>query len=393
MNIYSIVFCIIFLRISCNAQTNELETPKINFQVNYNVIHKNDADSKKILNKWESFLNRNHLADFQDTENLSYWITTDLFPVPNRFLAYLGDLKEYAALSQVTVIALYPVAQDTYALKTMITYNNKIHKKVQLDNIITVYAIKINQEFKFMSAPQWYATQWNTKKTGKIQYFFEKSYSFNETNGLKMDSFNNVIAKKFGLMPLHLKYFVAKNVVEIYNIGGYDFTPEQFTYHIYGGFMEPVQKVIFSGNATEYYPHEVVHQYVHEFTYKNGYRCHQWFDEGIATFFGGSRGYPLEWHLGKLKTYLVQHPQEHLDDISQLFTIPNGEYITDYAYVIGGLICKKIYEMEGMNGLFELLKAGSSDADFYKIIEKKFNVKKENFGAFVHAELKTIKKI
>ncbi|MEN9613597.1 MAG: hypothetical protein RLZZ628_4411 [Bacteroidota bacterium] len=388
MKFYTLILIILYSFLACEAQQKDLASAKINFQVNYNVIHKEDVNSKKILLKWEAFLNQDHLSDFQDVENLSYWITTDLFPAPNRFLAYLGDLKEYAALSQVTVIALYPVAQDTYALKTMITYNNKTHKKLQLDNIVTIYAVKVNQEFKFMSAPQWYATQWNTKKIGKIQYFFEKSYSFNETNGLKMDSFNSAIAKKFGLVPLHLKYFVAKNGVEIYNVGGYDFTPEQFTYHIYGGFMEPVQKVIFSGNATEYYPHEVVHQYVHEFTYQNDYSCHQWFNEGIATFFGGSRGYSLEWHLGKLKAYLEQHPEASIHDISQLFTVPNGEYITDYAYVIGGLICKKIYEKEGMDGLFELLKAGSSDTDFYKMIEKKFNVKKENFGAFIRTELK-----
>jgi hypothetical protein len=388
MKIYTLFLITIFPFLACKAQQKDLEATKINFQVNYNVIHKEDVNSKKILEKWELFLNRNHLSDFQDTENLSYWATTDLFPVPNRFLAYLGDLKEYAALSQVTVIALYPVAQDTFALKTMFTYVTKAEKKIQLDNIMTIYIVKHKNEFKFMCSPQWYTTQWNTKSVGQIRYFFEKSHPFNEKKALLLDSFNTAIAKHFRSRPLSVKYFVGKNALETAMIAGYDFLPEQYTYSIYGGFAEPVQKVVFSGNATEYYPHELVHLYVHEFVYKNKYTCHLWFNEGMATFFGGSRGYPLEWHLGKLKTYLEQHQEASIHDISQLFTVPNGEYMTDYAYVIGGLICKKIYEKEGMDGLFELLKAGSSDADFYKIIEKKFNVTKENFGTFIRAELK-----
>ena len=71
-------------------------------------------------------------------------------------------------------------------------------------------------------------------------------------------------------------------------------------------------------------------------------------------------------------------------------TVPNGKYMTEYNYAIGGLICKLIYEKKGINGLFELLKSGSTDADFYKVIENNFNIKKQDFGAFIRAELKKI---
>ena len=123
---------------------------------------------------------------------------------------------------------------------------------------------------------------------------------------------------------------------------------------------------------------------------KNGFYYHSWFDEGIATLFGGSRGYPLEWHLAKLKTYLEQNPQETLPDIAKLSTIPNGEFMTEYNYAIGGLICKRIYKLNGMNGLLDLLKFGNTDEDFYKAVEKHFGVKKDNFGAFIRDELKKI---
>ncbi|MEN9611831.1 MAG: hypothetical protein RLZZ628_2645 [Bacteroidota bacterium] len=388
MKIYTLFLITIFSFLACKAQQKDLEATKINFQVNYNVIHKEDSNSKKILIQWEMLLNRNHLSDFQDTEMLRNWLTTDLFPYPNRFLGFLRDIKKNASQSQVTVIGLYPVARDTYALKTMFSYMNTKTQKIELDNILTVYVVQDKNEFKFMCSPQWYANQWNTKQIGKCRYFFAKTHVFNETNGIRMDSFNTAIAKVFRLSPLSFKYFVCANSIESYYLAGCDFLPEQYVYSTSGAFTDPVQQVIFAGNATEYYPHEVVHLYLYEIEQKNDLPCHYWFKEGIATFFGGSRGYLLEWHLKKLKIYLDQHDEELLNDISKLSSVPNGEYTTEYPYVIGGLICKKIYEKEGMDGLFELLKAGSSDADFYKMIEKKFNVKKENFGTFIRAELK-----
>ena len=88
--------------------------------------------------------------------------------------------------------------------------------------------------------------------------------------------------------------------------------------------------------------------------------------------------------------HLEQNPKETLTDISKLSTVPNGEFITEYNYAIGGLICKLIYENKGMEGLFDLLKSGSSDDDFYKAIEKHFGVKKVDFGTFIRNELKKI---
>ena len=178
--------------------------------------------------------------------------------------------------------------------------------------------------------------------------------------------------------------------MEAYQIMGYDFTPESHTTSQSGAICNPSNRCIFAGNGTEYYPHEVVHLYTNPLWGKNGFYYHSWFDEGIATLFGGSRGYPLEWHLAKLKTYLEQNQQEALSDITKLSTVPNGEFLTEYNYAIGGLICKRIYENKGMEGLFDLLKSGSSDEDFYKAIEKYLGVKKADFGTFIRNELKKL---
>jgi hypothetical protein len=169
---------------------------------------------------------------------------------------------------------------------------------------------------------------------------------------------------------------------------GYDFSPEQATFYQRGGLTETENDVIFAGNDTEFYPHEVVHLYTHELWGKDGYSFHQWIDEGMAAYFGGYLGHTLEYHLEKMKVYLEKHPNEPLNDISTFYFKIDEEFHTNFMYEIGGLICKKVHEEEGMEGLFDLLKSGSTDADFYDAVERHFDVKKENFGTFIRNELK-----
>ena len=111
--------------------------------------------------------------------------------------------------------------------------------------------------------------------------------------------------------------------------------------------------------------------------------------EGIATFFGGKSDYSLHWHLLKLQTFLKENPEFDLSDISKLkMDIPNGENVSDLRYVIGGLLMKKIYEREGIEGLIEALEYGTSDEIFYQLIEDKLGVTQSNFDEYIKKEIK-----
>jgi aminopeptidase N len=48
-----------------------------------------------------------------------------------------------------------------------------------------------------------------------------------------------------------------------------------------------------------------VHLYTNEI-YPDGY--HFWLNEGFATYMGGSSGYDLDWHIEKLKAYIIENP-------------------------------------------------------------------------------------
>jgi hypothetical protein len=374
----------------CSSQidkpANKVEST-INFKINYNVLNKDGKDEKEILLLWKNFLNNSDFFNEHNKECQSYWTIPTDFSAPNRFLRFLDDIKTYAAKSQVTVIGLYQLKKDTFVVKTMFNFNSDKEKMIMLDNIITIFAVRTYQGFKFMTMPEWYSYKWQKQQVGNIKYYHNESHTFDNRLAVRLDSFNTYLSQKFKIPVVKFTYFVGENTAESYQIMGYDFTPQQFTSNQYGAVADPVNKVIFAGNGTEYYPHEVVHLYTNQFWGKDNLYYHSWFDEGIATLFGGSRGYALEWHLEKLKKYLQDNPQERLNDISTLGTVPNGEFMTEYNYAIGGLLCKKVYEAKGMDGLFALLKSGYTDEDFYQTVEQFLGVKKENFGTFIRSEL------
>lgn len=60
----------------------------------------------------------------------------------------------------------------------------------------------------------------------------------------------------------------------------------------------------------------------------------------------------------------------------------------DLRYVIGGLLMKRIYEKEGVAGWLEALRYGTSDEDFYRLLEDKLGVTKTGFDRYVKTEMK-----
>jgi hypothetical protein len=322
-----------------------------------------------------------------------FWQCSDDFPWPNYFLSSIGKNKEEIGKDkEVSVIALYPLrgGNGVYILKSMFYEYDSTTKTVKLDYIAKIYVVPKGNSFKFLSSAQWYAQKWKNKMVGNISYYYPPEHIFDIRQASKLDSFNTNVSKLFRHFPIKFKYFVCESNAHLSEIFGYEFMPDQYGLSQTAGLCDVGNLTVFSGNGTEYYPHEVVHLYTSQYWSED--KFHSWFDEGIATFFGGSRGYAIDWHLQKLKTFLEQHPEETLSNLFELTTIPNGEQMTGYNYAIGGLICKRVYEKEGMNGLFDLLKSGATDDDFYKAIEKHFGVKKADFGTFIRDELKKINK-
>ena len=61
--------------------------------------------------------------------------------------------------------------------------------------------------------------------------------------------------------------------------------------------------------------------------------------------------------------------------------------MTDFRYVIGGLICKLILEKHGQEGIWEALQSGRSEEDYFSFLGLKLGVEQEDFGDFIKAKV------
>ena len=383
--IFIIVAIIQFIFISCSSkiisQSKNKEFNELQFYVSESVINANDKNEKEIIGLWHNYLNS---GEYKNKESI-YW-SFDEMKVPDYFLWALGieQLKSRTPKVQCNVIGVFPVENNYYALKCSFAHIDN-NKEIQLDDIITVYAKKFNDKFLLVNSTQYHKNVWKKQKVGEITYYIHPEHIFNLIDAKKMSKFNQNIAEKFGIKPLKFDYFVSNYAREIVQVWGYDYMPKMYIPTQSGGVADIDNSVIYAGNNSEYYPHELVHMYTNA---KFPIDYHFWVSEGIATFFGGSGGMSLDWHLKQLKLFLNSHPNFRLNSLKELSKyIPNGKHNTDFRYVIGGLIAKKIYEKEGISGFFDALKKVKTDDEYFKLIKDKLGIKRDEFEKYIRAEV------
>ena len=368
---------------SCDGQEIQKKETGLRFLISENATNADELDEKIIIQLWKDYL-ENERPLRRNTPQWSYENTT--YPDANLVNLYfwLKEAKQ-EKLVQANVLGLFPVENEHFEMKTMFSTIDEADGTVNLEFIITVFAKKENDEYRLVGAPEYYKSIWEKKTVGKINYYLHPLHEFNEIDAKKNSDFNKEIAATYEIEPLSFDYFVSNYSRELAPVLGMDYMQKLYQKVQSGGMADVYNRIVFAGNNSEYYPHEVVHLY-HFAKFRQ--QSHRWFDEGVAAYWGGSSGYSIEWHLQKLKAFFETEPDYPItDDFRALeINIPNGEYTTNFMYAIGGLIAKNIYEKEGMQGLFDALSAGRQDDDYFRVLKEKFGVERADFGKYVKSE-------
>ena len=372
----------IFLN-GCTAQQDTTEQTIV-YSVNSNVRNAEEDYFVEIRNNWENYLN----ADAYISNDGPYW-NHETYTYPEMgyvsLLMYLRGLRRNGGRIQCSIVGIVPVQKDFYLLKSIFTQKQAENEDlVDVKFIVSVYAKKKDDTFQFYSGTQYYKETLGTQQVGNIQYIVHPEHPFDEAQALKMNQFNQELSKRFELPPLEFDYVVANDTRDLCDVFGLNFFAYSYQPVASGGMADTYNRIIYAGNNSEYYPHELVHLYTSA-KYRGQY--HTWIDEGIAAYLGGSTGYKIEWHWEKVRRFLVEQPDYPMNDLTALQTdVPNGEYTTDFRYAIGALICQKILEKEGMAGIFDALQAGRTEEDYFRVLESKLGLKRADFEAYIKAE-------
>lgn len=264
-----------------------------------------------------------------------------------------------------------------------IGYNEETETESNLIKAIyNMIAVKIDGKIFFSKYINYVTKDWRIKKEDNLTYYISpsKNFSLEEVEEQKADI--KLLSEFFGVEKFPISYYSAVSPEEVFKLKGFDYHPMMYTSDS-GGFAEDYN-VIISGNNSEYYTHEVVHLY----TSKLFPGINSYFDEGIATYFGGSGKFDYQWQKGKLKKFLTENPDfdvlKHLDVYESMYF----EKETPIPYVVSAVLCEMIIAKFGKEKLFSVFKNGTSLEESFKI----FNLNKNNINSELKKFLKSIEK-
>lgn len=365
-------FLFLIFNMACFAQNENTFEVKIDA----NVENANDPNEKEIIALWTAYLKS---GEYKNPET-PYWDTSQ-YRIPDDFL-WMIDLRTVRTRTpkvQCTVLGIFPVENGHYAIKTSLAHLDE-DNTIVLEAILSVYAKKVDGKFLLVNSSQYHKNVWQKKQFGKITYYIHPTHQFDEKDATRMNDFNEEIAKMFKVAPISFDYFLSSYSREIVRLLGYDYMSKIYIPGQTGGVADIQNRIVYAGNNSAYYAHELVHIYTHElFPDAN----HFWLNEGFATYLGGSGGNDLDWHTEKLKAYILENPDFEISLSELRGYIPNGEHHTEFRYVIGGLVCKKVFEKHGMKGVIDGLRTVDTDEDFFRFIKEKLGVSQQDFSNYI----------
>ena len=373
----TIILLHILLFVGCHrASVDKEDNQDIEIHISPYVRNAQTNPELKILKKWESFLHKNLYYEW-DSEDL---VCSMKMPYPMMPLQEVIN-KDVLVHHYLNILGIYPIDSNLYCIKnSLITQNaDTIYPAYQF----SVFAKLEYKNIRFMSNPQIVKTKWQHKKVGNIDYYYDWNDNLNMKDAVYFDSFNDELAAKFGLEPIEFDYFQCKFSRNVFDVQGYDLHPAKYFSDQSGGMADTYNHIIYSGNGKAIYTHELVHLYSRQ-RWKNS---HIWFDEGLATYLGGSRELPFEWHLTELNSFAKAYPDYQLSDIDTLQYFKNDSFDLQFKYNIGVLIINEIIEKHGFEYLDNVMGQGKETKDFYRILEKSLDVKKEDMDEWVRKKV------
>jgi hypothetical protein len=282
-----------------------------------------------------------------------------------------GFEKGFLVQNSPQILGIRAVENNQYEVKLEIEQNGFTYKimnlKVAFDGLNRPYFI--DQLGENLAA-------FETVTTEKLSFLYSEKVPRMEELEQKMVGFNRKMANLFEKTEKSIKVIVLRDLRDYCDALGYDYMPF-LTYDAQsGGIAMPQENILFSANNSPYYPHELVHLYTAD------YNPHYWFDEGCATYLGGSVEYPLEYHLKKIASRM---------DTLNFSNLPENQKLdddTNLKYTLGGLFCKlAMEEYGGKKSLFQLLNSGKTEEDFRAALKEVFDIEPKDYDVFVREKL------
>ncbi len=344
-------------------------------KITYNPNIKAEGDYLLIRTVFESYL----LSKPDSLYDNPYWIAEEKAQY-KQFDLLEGEFQPSLYMGfPVHVLSIGEQKKDRYRLKAQFSYVQQ-NGSLYVLAIVNYDFIKVNQEFKISNALLENRKAWKHNKVGNINYYHPHEISFDIIKAKEFIKELNSLSQKMQLTIPEVDYYYADSFNEIQRLRGIDFFLGE------GGPLNPtgraIENSIFAAGLGENYLHEGIHVLL----YTNFGKIHNFVDEGIATYFGGSRGKNFQWHCENLYTYCQTNSGVNFSNIFQYKQIDN---FTSIQRVVAALFFKSILEKGGWPLAIKMIRNVRTDEEYSKFISLHLGIEQQKFGDFIMLQLKS----
>lgn len=295
------------------------------------------------------------LSNFLETKNTSLtqnqnWLESDFekYIYPYKDIYKIERSKHGENYFKPTLMEIIKVSENKKILKIGFVGTNTETEETTIRAIYNIVTTRVETDWKLQRAIEFQTKDWTKINKESITYYLPERKRPNEKEMKMQKKDIEFICDFFNTNSIDIIYYSCDTPKQLFETKGFDYLPNM--YFSETGGMVDYGNIIYSGNNSEYYTHEIVHIY----TKKLFPSIQPILNEGIATYIGGSGKYNYDWHREKFKVYLNESEVEianHLQPYER-FYIDNE---TPIPYMIGALICERTLRKYGKEGLMNLL--------------------------------------
>ena len=295
---------------------------------------------------------------------------------------FAGKPYQPVAALSLQVLNFYPLDKDRYWVSVGCMDSGALSK---LFSFVARYE---NGHYSFASPLAWLTRDWQTQVVGRITYHY--AARIDVARARAFDQQNETIAKKLGLVPENLHFYLTDNYQQIQALLGHDYDAESAGEYRNGSW---VGDSIFAVMHNEDYSHDLVHGYV--FKIRTNTR-NATAEEGLAYYWGNAyytdpagKMIDLPEMAAALKVFLTVHPDSSASSLfrnnSKVF--PGLAPEVSARSVISALFFREVEKTKGVAGVRTFINCGKGDDNYFSVLKGLTGIGRENFDERVRGLL------
>jgi hypothetical protein len=298
------------------------------------------------------------------------------------------SFKELEEGNTLRVINCYPISTGQFVISISVTGDSAAVLKA----ILTLVADIHDGRATFATPLAWLTRNWHMQQVGNITYYYQGTFHLSTARAFDRNS--SLIARRLGLTPEKFRFYLVDNYQDILRLLGYSYDL-RYNGRTRNGHLDE-SHTIFSVMHNEDFSHDIFHYYSSKF--RGDIKRNALVEEGLAYSWGNAyytdkQGQMITEHKlqDSLRAYLHAHPTASL---WQLFST-NPKIFDQLApeisvrSVISGLLCDEVERQKGLDGIKALIRCGSGEENFFRVIDELIGVNRANFEERVRELLKS----